>query len=174
MPAPPLLEILRHLESTHFRDIAGTHVSAAIPVSERLLNELVTATMPRDLPIREVSVRPEAGNRFSVRLTPRVTMLPHVTLKLEVERQPDFPAAPVLVLRMATMPGLFGLAGAALPMDRLLPPGVRLDGERILVDLRAMAARQGLAAYLEYVRELRVTTEPGRLLLHIEAGVPAS
>lgn len=169
--APAFVEILHHLQSTGFRDIAGARVAAAIPVSERLINELVAATMPPNLPVREVSVRPEANNRFSVRLTPRASMLPQLTLKLDIERQPEFPSSPVLVLRMATMGGLFGLAGAALPLDKMMPPGVRLDGERILVDLRAMAAQHGFADVLQYVRDLRVTTEPGRLLLHVDAAV---
>lgn len=171
MPASELIQILNHLQTTRFQDVSGTRLSATIPASERLVNELVAATMPRNLPVREVSVRPEAGNRFSVRLTPRASMLPQLTLKLEIEKQPEFPASPVLVLRMATMGGLFGLAGAALPIGNMLPPGVRLDGERILVDLRAMAAQHGYGAYLEYVRDLRITTEPGRVLVHLNAGV---
>lgn len=167
-----LLDILKHLESTHFREISGSRLSAAIPVSERLVNEVVAATLPPNLPVRGVSIRPEAGNRFSVRLTPRASMLPAVTLTLDIERQAELPASPVLVLRMATLPGLFGLAGAALPLDRVLPPGVRLDGDRILVDLRVLAAQRGLADLLEHVRTLRVTTDPGRVLLHLEAAVP--
>lgn len=169
--APALLEILNHLRSTAFRDVAGSRVTAAIPVSERLINELIAATMPRNLPVREVSVRPEANNRFSVRLTPRASMLPPLTLKLDIERQPEFPASPVLVLRMATMGGLFGLAGAALPLDKMMPPGVRLEGERILVDLRAMAAQHGFGEYVAFVRNLKVSTEAGFTVLHIDAGI---
>lgn len=173
MPDAALLEILQHLQSTRFGEIAGARVSATVPISEPLLNRVVASTLPPNLPVREVSVRPEPGNRFSVRLTPRASMLPALTLKLEIERQPEFPTAPVLVLRMATLPGLFGIAGAALPMDRLLPPGVRLDGDRILVDLRVMAARRGAADYLQFVRTLTVTTEAGRLLIDVDAAVAA-
>lgn len=171
VPASDFVAILTHLQSSRFQDITGARVSATIPVSERLLNEIVAATMPRNLPVREVSVRPEAGNRFSVRLTPRAAMLPQLTIKLDIEKQPEFPASPFLVLRMATMGGLFGMATAAFPIGKMLPPGVHLDGERIVVDLRALATQHGYGQFLEYVRTLHVTTEAARVLLHLDGAV---
>jgi hypothetical protein len=166
-----VFEVLHRLQSTGFSDLAGARVSADVPIPEHLINEVVAAALPPNLPLREVSIRPEAGDQFSVRLTPRTAMLPPITVKLAIERQPDFPQSPVLVLRMKTMGGLFGFASAALPLGNMLPPGVRLDGERILVDLRAMTAQKGIADLLQYVRELRVTTEDGRVILHLNAAV---
>lgn len=172
MPSP-LVEVLQRLRSNGFREIAGSRLSADIPVSERLLNEIVAATLPRDLPVREASVKPEAGNRLTVRVTPRTAFLPPLTLKLEIERQPDVPSSFVLVLKMAPLPGIFGLA-TALPLDRILPPGVRLEGDRILVDLRALLGRLGLADLLPHARALRVTTEAGKVLVHLDIAVPAT
>lgn len=164
-------EILNHMHATGFADIVGAQVSAVIPLSERLINEFVAASLPPNVPVREVSVRPEAGDQFSVRLTPRAGMLPPITLKLAIESQPDLPRSPVLTLRMKTMGGLFGFAAAALPIGNMLPPGVRLHGERILVDLQALAAQRGLGDLLRYVRQLKVTSEAGRVLVHLDAGV---
>jgi hypothetical protein len=70
---------------------------------------------------------------------------------------------------MKTMGGLFGFATAALPIGSMLPPGVRLEGERILVDLAAMATQRGMGEALQYVRRLAVHSEDGRVILHIEA-----
>lgn len=165
------VEILDHLQSTGFRDLAGARLSADVPLQERLINACVAAALPPGAPVREVSIRPEAGNQFSVKIWPRASMLPHLTLKLEIAQQPDFPRSPVLVLRMKTMGGLFGFASAALPISNLLPPGVRLDGDRILVDLRAMAAERGMADLLQHVRDLTISSEPGRVLVHLNAGV---
>lgn len=165
------VEILDQLQSTGFRELAGARVSADVPIPERLINEFAAASLPPNLPIREVSVKPEAGNQLSVRITPRASMLPNLTLKLEIAEQPEFPRSPVLVLRMKTMGSLFGFASAALPIATLLPPGVRLDGERILVDLRAVAAQRGMADLLQYVTSLTVTSEEGRILLRVNAGV---
>ena len=171
MPNQSFLEILRHLQETGFRDLAGTRVSGTVPVSERLINEVVASALPRGAPVREVRVQPLPGNRFSVRVSPRAPLLPTVTLKLEIERQADLPSSPVLVLRMATMGGLLGIAGAALPIAKMLPPGVRLDADRILVDLRTIAAERGAADLLQHVTRLRVNTEEGRVVLHVDLAV---
>jgi hypothetical protein len=164
-----LVDILTQLQSSGFRDIAGTRINAAVPVSARLINEIVAASIPPNVPVREVSIRPEAGDQFSVRITPRASLLPQLTLRLQIERQPEFPSFPVLVMRMKTMGGLFGFATAALPIGSMLPPGVRLEGERILVDLAAMATQRGMGEALQYVRRLAVHSEDGRVILHIEA-----
>ena len=122
--------------------------------------------------MREVRVHPASGDAFSVRVAPRASLLPSITVRLEIDRQPELPASPVLVLRMATMGGLFGLASAAFPIAGMLPPGVRLDGDRILVDLRAIAADRGAADLLEYVTGLQLHTEEGRAVLHVDLSIP--
>jgi hypothetical protein len=171
MSASPLTTVLLNLRGAGFRDLAGARVSASIPISERLLNEIVSATMPKNLPVREVTVRPEPGNRFSVRIAPKAAFLPQLTVKLEIEKQPQFPTVPELVLRMATMGGLLGLAGAAFPIASMLPPGVRLDGDRIVVDLRELARREGVLDLLELVRELEMTTEEGRVRVFVDTSI---
>ena len=173
MSTSPLAGLLANLRDSKFREIAGARVSGSIPISERLLNEIVAATMPQNLPVREVSVRPEQGNRFSVRIAPKAAFLPQLTIKLDIEKQPQFPTSPELVLRMATMGGLLGLAGAAFPIASMLPPGVRLQGDRIIVDLRALAQREGVVDLVDLVRELEITTEPGRVLIFADTSVPA-
>ena len=171
MNTSPLAAILVNLRDARFRDLSGARISASVPVSEQLLNEIVRATMPGNLPVREVVVHPEPMNRFSVRIVPKAAFLPPLTVKLQIEKQPEFPASPELVLRMATMGGLLGLAGAAFPIAGMLPPGVRLDGERIVVDLRAMAQREGVLDLLALVRELEITTEEGRVLIFADTSV---
>ena len=164
-----LAAILGDLRDGRFRDLAGARVSAAIPVSERLLNEIVAATMPKNLPVREVTVRPEPGNRFAVRIAPKMALLPQLTLKLDIEKQPEFPTHPQLVFRMATMGGLLGMASAAFPIASLLPPGVSLEGERLVVDLRELARREGVVDLLDLVKSLQVTTEASRVIVHVQA-----
>lgn len=171
MDRNPFVDILAALQSSGFRDVAGARMMADVPISARLINEIVGAAIPPNIPVREVAIRPEPHDQFSVRITPRASLLPAVTLRLEIERQPDFPSFPVLVMRMKTMGGLFGFASAALPIATMLPPGVRLDGERILVDLAALLAQRGLRDGLQYVRRVAVHSEDGRIILHLEAAV---
>jgi hypothetical protein len=171
MPTNPFPEILNQLQSTNFRDVAGARVSGVIPISESLIDTLIAASLPPTAPVRQVQIRAVPGGRFSVRIAPRASFVPSITLKLEIVRQPELPGSPLLVLRMATMGGLMGFAMAALPIASFLPPGLRLDGEHILVDLHALAAQRGFADALTYVRQLRVTTDTGVVVVEFEAGV---
>lgn len=169
--ATRFIEILRQLTTTQFRDLAGARVTADIPVSERLLNELIATSIPAHAPVRNVAIQPETGDRFSVRIVPKMTLVPAITLRLLIEAQPRLPESPVLVLRMVTLGGLFGLASGAIA--GMLPPGVRLEGERILVNLREIAAQRGAAEAFEYLTELQVHADGGRLVVHVNAAVGA-
>jgi hypothetical protein len=166
-----LLRILRSLQSSGFRDLAGTDVAATVPVSERLLNEFVAGALAGNRHVREAHVQPEAGNRFSVKVAPRAAMLPSLTIKLDIVRQPELPQSPELVLKMGTMGGLFGMATAALPIAQMMPAGVRLEGDQIRVDLRTFAAQAGASEALSYLKDLRITTDPGRVTLQFHARV---
>jgi hypothetical protein len=171
MAAPALDAIVQRLRATGFQDLAGAGASFTIPISERLINEFIRASLPDDARVREVLIQVDGASGLAVRVRPRASLLPPLTVRLVIERQPDFPGHPVLALRITTLPGLFSLAGAALPLAEMLPPGVRLQREMIFVDLAAVAAHQGLADLVRFVRQLRVTTEDRTLLLRIEAGV---
>jgi hypothetical protein len=73
------------------------------------------------------------------------------------------------VLRMVTLGGLFGLASGAIA--GMLPPGVRLAGERIEVDLREIAAQRGFADGFQYLTALQIHADEGRILVHVDAAV---
>ncbi len=164
-----LPDLVRRLRASGFRDLTGATVTAAVPVSEHLLNELIAASLPSRAPVRSVSIRPEAGNHFSVRLVPKAALLPAITLKLAIEQQPQLPSSPIVVLRMVTLGGLFGLASGAIA--GLLPPGVTLQGERLFVDLRTIAAQHGAEEAFQYLTALQIETEAGRVALRVDAAV---
>jgi hypothetical protein len=169
---PRVLRILHQLESNSFRDVAGGQVSGTLPLSERLLNELVAASLPPNGRVKEATIRPQPGNRFSVRVKlAGAAFLPAVTMTMAIERQPELPSSPQLVLRMSGLPGLMSFAGAAFNINEMMPPGVQVDGDRVVVDLAAMLARYGLREWLRYARRLQVTTDEGRLTVDFEVRV---
>ena len=168
--AARFVELLHRLRMDRFRDLAGSRVTAAIPVSQDLVNELIAVSLPPNAPVRSVTIRPEAADRFSVRILARAALIPTITLQLAIEEQPQLPARPVLTLRMVTLGGLFGLASGIIA--GFLPPAVRLDGERIHIDLRAIAAERGAGEFFDYLESLEVHSDDGRLILHANAGVP--
>jgi hypothetical protein len=160
-------DLFLRLQASGFSDIAGARMSATVPVSEGLVNRIVALSLPPNAPIRGVTIQPETAGRFSVRIVPKATLLPAITLRLAIEEQPRLPESAVLVLRMATLGGLFGLAGGAV--SGLLPPGVMLDGDRIRVDLRALATQHRFSHLLDHVKQLQVSTDQGRLVLLVDA-----
>ena len=63
-------QLLAHLQSSAFRDIAGSRVSARIPVSRSLVNMLVAHGLRGAAsPVRDVDIRPHDGDRFDVLVT---------------------------------------------------------------------------------------------------------
>ena len=166
---PRLVRIFEQLRASRFADLAGARVSASIPVSERLLNELVVSAIPPSVPVRDVTIQPRRGDRFSVRARlARVDFLPPITITVAIERQPELPDSP-LVLRLTSFPGLITMIGAAFPIASKLPPGIRMDKDRVLVDLKTLAESQGYADLLTLVEKVRLTTDEGKLIVALEA-----
>ena len=89
---------------------------------------------------------------------------------MAIDRQPDLPSSPVLVLRLETS-GLSALAGVALRFLNAFPPGVRMEADRIFVDIAKLLDARGLGRYLAYVNELRVNTVDGAVVLSIRGRI---
>jgi hypothetical protein len=162
-----LSRVLVAIRDSGFADLKGARVSASIPVAEQLLNDLIAATLPSPGPLRAVTLHPLAGDRVkaTVKLS-RLDFLPPIALTLEIEGQPETPNSP-LVLRIRSVPGLVSLASAALSMTTVLPAGVKLEDQRLFVDVRKLVERSGYAEVVPFLGAVRVTTEEGRLILDV-------
>jgi hypothetical protein len=169
-----LREILSHQQAARFAGLTGSEAEATIRVSDQLLNELIAAHMPPEGPLRSIVIRSHAGNRLDVAVKrARPAFLPAVPLTLVIERQPELPVDPVIVLRLASGVGtLVGLAGPFLGLADRLPPFLRMDGQRLLVDVRGVLQQGDQSALLDYVRQLRVVTEDGGLAIHAAGRIP--
>ena len=167
---PRLIGILERLRASGFAEVKGARASLSIPVSEAILNELITAALPAGGPLRDLHVRPQAGNRLAVRArASRLDFLPPMTISLQIEGQPRLPDTP-LVVRILSMPGLLSVAGSMLSPGSL-PPGIRLERERVLVDLRQLLEGKGFAAIVPLIERLQVSSEEGRLLIDVDLQV---
>ena len=169
---PRFIPLLGRLRATRFAELAGSDARATIRISDRLLNEAVSTFTASATAVRDISVHPRAGNHIDVQLKlARPSFLPPVNLTLHIERQPNLPNAPELVLRVLGAGGILRLAGPAIASSGALPPGVRLEGDRVLVDVRALAIARGAAELLEFVEQVQVETEDGALVLLVQAAV---
>lgn len=165
-------ELLARLQSTSFADLAGTRVSARVPVSRALVNDLVArALQARTTPVRQVDIRPQPGDRFDAIVTLTLPLVPPLKVGVVVERQPQFPSSPVLVLRWSLLGGLGAFFSKVFGPHQRMPPGVRLDGDRLFVDIPAAAAGTPAAQALPFLRGLEVHTAADRLIVHADLEV---
>jgi hypothetical protein len=165
-----VIRALEQLRATGFADVRGARLSLSIPISERLLNEVVVAAIPASAPVRDVTVTPGPANRIQVRgRMAKLGFLPPMTVTLEIEQQPALPDTP-LALRVRSFPGLTSMAGSLLSPSTL-PRGVRLDGDRLLVDVRQLLERAGYAELLPLIERMHVASEEGRLIVDLDARV---
>ena len=133
---PSFRELLAHLQSSAFQDLAGSRVSARVPVSRSLLNRLVAhALQGTTTPVRQVDIRPRDGDRLDAIVTVSWPFVPPLKVAFAVDGQPQFPAPPVLVLRWSALGGLGAIASRLIAALHRLPPGVRLDGDRLELDI---------------------------------------
>ena len=99
----------------------------------------------------------------------RLDFLPPVTISVQIEQQPQLPDTP-LVVRILSLPGLLSMAGSLLSPSSL-PPGIRLDRERVLVDVRQLLEKKGLGEIVPLIERLHVSSEEGRLLVDVDIRV---
>lgn len=159
--------------ASRFSGLSGSDAQATLRITDRLLNESIAAALPPEGPLRSFVAHSLGGNRIDATVAlSRPAFLPPLRVHLVIERGFILPQEPVLVLRIAG--GAGGLLRVAAPMlaATALPPGVRLDGDRIRVDVRAALAARGQATMLDFVRDLQFTTEEATLVVRITALVP--
>ena len=82
-----------------------------------------------------------------------------MTISLQIEQQPHLPDTP-LVMRILSLPGLLSVAGSLLSPSSL-PPGIRLDRERVLVDVRQLLESKGFGEIVPLIERLHVSSEEG-------------
>lgn len=169
------LKLFADQERHGFPDLAGSDGHAVIRVSERLLNSIITEQIRGSASIRELHVTPCAANRLGVRVVVvKPSFLPPITLEVLIDKQPALPDDPVLGLTLSGLGGLLRFAGPAAGFFKALPPGVTMDGERVSVDLRAALAPHGLTSALNYVKDVAVGSEDGRLVVAFAAAAGAT
>ena len=163
-------QLLDRLLADGLSDITGAEASITLPVSKRLLNDLIAAAMPPSAPVRDLDVAPLDNNRFVVRgRFGSSALLPTLKLNLAIDQQPVFPQSPVLVLRLEG-PGIMSLAGRVLRMITL-PRWLHAEQDRLHVDLGMLAGQYHLDRYIKYVDELRVNTVAGAVVVSLRAKV---
>lgn len=170
---PRLLELLHQQRASGYPDVAGAHASATVPVSDRLVTAIINGHLPPSAPVRELDLRAHDGNRLTARVRlSRPALMPPISVTFAIDRQPELPQHPVLVLRVLSLGGLVAFAGVAARFLNVLPPGLAMNGDQITVDLRTLLEQRGMGEVLLYLEHLQVLTEEGKFVISVRGGVP--
>jgi hypothetical protein len=156
-------------------DIAGSVFAGEIPLSNALVNRLIAQRLSTaQLPIAAVRVEAHDGDRLTIVLSMRGSLIPDVTIAAKIEEQPRFPHPPVLWLRW-TLPAMRALSFVAAPVlayFKRLPPGIRVDGDRVAVDFAELLESRGLGELIDYITRVNVTTREGAIIVAFAVRVP--
>jgi hypothetical protein len=168
----PRILFERLLES-RFRNLAGMRLSAQVPVSDALINDLIAENLSvGSTLVRDVKVKAHSANRVDVFVQTGWSFLPPIKVAVTIDRQPRMPDSPELFLRWMAPAGLTSLASRLLPLATRLPAGISMDGDLIAVDMKVLLESRGVAWLLAYVTRAEVTTDEGRTIFHVELNVP--
>jgi hypothetical protein len=169
---PWWLTLLQEQQRNAFADLAGTRADVVLPVADTLLTHLALQRLPSRWPVRDLTLRALGENAIAVRVRlSRPSFLPAISIRLVIERQPQLPDTPVLVLRVIKE-GVAALAAPLLQFVDALPPFLRFDGERLFVDLRVLAQQYGAEQWLQFLQTLQLTTEPGWVIVTAQGALP--
>lgn len=169
-------DLFAHLRSTAFRDLSGSHISARVPIARALLNRIVGGALDgKQTPVRAVDVQPLPDDRFDLTVTLSMPFVPALKVQVAVVQQPRFPESPVMVLRWSLFGGLGAMASRFTgSLQDKLPAGVRLDGDRIVLDIPVIAehaAPDGVQLLL-LVRRIELHSIADRAVIDVEIAVP--
>ena len=167
------MDILDRQQRSGFASLAGSELGGTIRMSDQLLNQLIAASLPASAIIRSLTVHSREGNWLDATLTlSRPPFMPPLHMELTIDRQPDLPGTPVLVLKLAGGAGaVLRLAGSVLTRAVTLPPGIRVEADRIFIDIRALLHQHGQAKLLDYVQQLCVATEESGIAVVVLARI---
>jgi len=158
-------EILQRIIDNNFSDLKGLTVDASIPVPGQLINEIIEAALQENKNIEYCRVSIGGQNRVSVRL--KTTMLPWpLDLKLKLFRSVDLARSPRIRASLENNL-LLGKLGSVF---KVLPDGVKLYGNQVVVDVGSFVPAQG-EKYLFLVKSVEINTEEGKVILDVKVKV---
>src|SRR5919106_2153033 len=118
------------------RELAGASASGEIPVPASVVNRLIAERLASNAQIASLHIEAQQGDAALIRVVPRTRLVPAVTITAHIERQAEFPQDPRLLIRWS-LPAAGPLAlfaGPVLSYFKRMPPGVRLDGDCVVID----------------------------------------
>jgi hypothetical protein len=171
---PFLQQFLTRQSSTGAADLAGADVRVRIPLREGVVNsflrEMVVAGNDS---LSELRLTIASGSRLDVLVvSPKIPFVGRVTIPCLLD--PVLIVSPSPMIRVQIVrEGLAGFMAPLLPMAaRFMPPGVRLNGGIVTIDLGPPLAARGLSWIIPFIKDGTFETEASLLwlTLHLHIG----
>lgn len=159
-------KILQKLIDNNFLDLRGLRIDASIPVPEQLVNEMIEAALQGNQNIEYCRLTIGGQNRVSVLL--KTTLLPWpLDLKLKLFREIDLTRSPRI---RATLENnlLLGKLGSFF---NVLPEGIKLYGNQVVLDIKSVLATPEQQRYLDLIKSAEISTEAGKVILDVQVKV---
>ena len=175
---PALIQRLRQMFGVELEGLTGASISGEIPLTNELINGFIAQRLAAAQGVVAAAhVDAQDEDHIGVELSMRgPRMLPSVRMVARIEQQPELPHPAVLGLRWS-IPGMgpLGLfAAPALTWLKALPPGIRAEGDWIVVDIAEALRSQGLGELLRYLSKLRIHTRRGVVVVQFELRIGAA
>jgi hypothetical protein len=176
VPPPTVADRVRQALGIDVADFSGSSLAGEIPFTDAWVNRVVADRLAASQgPVAAAEIHAHQAQQLTALLSMRgPRLIPSVKVAAVIEEQPQFPHQTTLGLRWS-LPGmgpLALLAAPALSYFRALPRGVRVDGDRVTLDIGELLRERGLGDLIGYVTALRVTTRSGAVLVQFQLHVP--
>lgn len=167
--------IVTKLKADNFRELRGARINAVIPLTENLLNEIVTRQARQSGVVEEMAIRLPGGNRLVLFVKARVPTkvfgikIP-VKKAIEMEVAHQVPLQPSPRLQLRIVEGLSGLEKTLISLleniiSRSVPGEISMQDDRLTIDFGALLRKKGLDFTAEMIEEVNIDGEAGKLIV---------
>jgi hypothetical protein len=152
--------------------LAGTSGKGEILVPDAVINRVLAAELDRSTgPVSGATIETLNDDILAIRIALRgPLLLPVPKIVARIDQQPRLPYSTSLGLQWS-VPGLGPLGLVAAPILNYLnamPAGIRAEGDRVRIDIAALADTHGFAQILCHAQRFEVHTRQGAVVLQTE------
>ena len=153
-----------------FEDLQGLTAELSIPIRQPLINELIAIALRGNKNIESCQVSVHPQNRVSVDARVKTPLLPlSLNVQLKLDTSVDFASYSSPKLRAWMENNRF--LGSLGSMFNVLPEGIKIYGDQVVVDLGSFLRTPEQKKYLALVKSADISTEEGKVNLGIRVQI---
>lgn len=169
--------MLSFLKDRKFRDLEGATINAEIPVSEALLNELMTKQVKSIGMVEKMRLRLPGNDRMLISVKAKVpTGLLGIKLPVQkdilLQLNPNVQLQPTPRLQLRILEGFSGIEKIILNwfeklISKTVPGEVNIEGSSVTIDLKELMDQESLNFLTKKVQEVNIEGHNGKLVVSL-------